>query len=63
MKSGVLRPDGHRFSGVFIKGDDALYRFAPAIRALTGDNRHNMPEHAAREAAEELLALLLACED
>jgi hypothetical protein len=63
MKSGVLKPEGCEFSGVFIKGDDALYRFAPAIRALAGDNRHDLPEHAVRKAAEELLTLLLSCED
>jgi hypothetical protein len=61
MKTGTFKPDDRAYPGVFISGDDALYRFAPALRTLIEEGSP-MPKAVADQAAREMLALLLSCE-
>ena len=61
MKTGPFKPDTRAYPGVFIAGDDALYRYAPALRLLLDGAEHG-PEGAVRAATQELLALLRSCE-
>jgi len=57
-KTGPFRPSDRAYRGVFISGDDALYRFRPALRAF----KSGSSETWVRDALTELEQLLSACE-
>jgi hypothetical protein len=59
--TGPYRPAGHPYPGVFIKGDDALYRFAPALDAIADGDFARIPVADARKALRELRDLLRSC--
>ena len=61
-QTGVFLPENRKYPGVFIKGDDALYRYAPALRiALTLDfGRAGIT--GTHEILRELERLLCSCE-
>jgi hypothetical protein len=57
LETGVVSC-GDDWPGVFIRGDNALMKYAPAIRGLLAGSSD--PFH--RAACEGLLRLLLSCE-
>lgn len=58
VNTGTHQPKGRLYPGVFIAGDDALYRYLPALRA------HLRGETApwTREALNELARILADCQ-
>jgi hypothetical protein len=59
MQTGPFKPAQHTHAGVFIKGDDALYCYAPAVQAVM--ERDDLPASVQR-ALQELRDVLRACE-
>lgn len=59
--TGPYRPADHPYPGVFIKGDDALYRFAPALDAIADGDFARMSAQDARTALLELRDILRSC--
>jgi hypothetical protein len=60
-QTGVLLPENRNYPGVFISGDDALYRYGPALRrAVLGEDTMSMS--AATAILRELERLLASCE-
>ena len=58
-ETGVFAPENRAYPGVFIAGDDALYRFLPALRCLAADTT---PPAWAQGAVRELCDILQQCE-